>query len=234
MVSVRKRRSKHSSVSRTTRKTKDKHRRIPASSNILISKNWDPKLTLIQNYRKLGLTSKLKKATGGKEKIIKPFYEDDDFLQKQKNLNNLINNGMNDVNMSGNNEEEIDENEIPEGEARIIRDKKTNQVIRVVHGKKKVNDDSDDGDNKMNQIKIVHSSNNASFIKELEEYASRPVIKVERRESERESSWLKSLYEKYGDDYKKMQWDKKMNIYQLTSNQIRGKMEKWKKRNSVQ
>lgn len=255
MVSVRKRKHSHAAVTKVTRRTKDKHRKIPVNSNALISKNWDSKLTLIQNYKKLGLTSKLKKAAGGKEKMIQPFYEDDDFLKKQKKLSNIdlnvenleneieieMNNELNDLIVNGMNEddeinndkqEEIDEKEIPEGEARIIRDKKTNQIIRVIHGTKKINDD-DDKEEKMNEVKIKPSKNSTQFIKELEEFASRPIYRAERAQSIREASWLNSLYEKYNDDYNKMQWDKRLNIYQMTGNQIRLKMVKWKKANQI-
>ena len=40
--------------------------------------------------------------------------------------------------------------------------------------------------------------------------------KVEKHQSAREEKWVERLVEKYGDDNRKMVWDKKMNPFQQT------------------
>ena len=64
-------------------------------------------------------------------------------------------------------------------------------------------------------------------VKALIERASRGV-KVERNQSEREKEWVERLVERYGEDYRKMSWDKKLNPYQQSEGDIRKRVMKWK------
>ena len=117
-----------------------------------------------------------------------------------------------------------DPSRIPEGEERLIRDPETNEVIKVIYGTMKV-DDKDESEEEIE---------NPSVIKQLEEYAEKnSKIKKERHQSERENDWIKSLYEKYGDDYDKMKWDKKLNIYQQSAGDLKRRIIKWKKANGI-
>lgn len=216
MVSVRKRKMARSSVKKNTRRTKDKQRNINVYSNPIIAKNWDKSLTLQQNYKRLGLRAKLGHMAGGVEQKVETLTE---LRNKKKN--------------KGNNNETVtideiehtdDPAKIPEGEARIIRDPKTNEVLKVIYGTMKVEDEEDNDDEKVDN----------SVIKQLEEYAEQhSKVKKERHLSDRESDWLKSLYEKYGDDYEKMKWDKKLNIYQQSAGDLKRRINKWKKANGL-
>lgn len=218
MTSVRKRKMARSSVKKNTRKTKDKQRNINIHSNPIIEANWDKSLTLKQNYKRLGLRAKLGRSAGGDERKVESLSE----LQAKREKNQK--NQLKHVPTVSEIENLDDPSRIPEGEARLIRDPETNEVIKVIYGTMKV----DDNDESEEEIE------NPSVIKQLEEYAEKnSKIKKERHQSERENDWIKSLYEKYGDDYDKMKWDKKLNIYQQSAGDLKRRIIKWKKANGI-
>ncbi|KAF6013050.1 hypothetical protein HII12_001765 [Brettanomyces bruxellensis] len=59
-----------SSVGKVSRRKKDTHKKIRKFGNQIIAENWDNKLTLSQNYERLGLKKNLK--------VIKPIKVDDE------------------------------------------------------------------------------------------------------------------------------------------------------------
>lgn len=208
MTSVRKRKMARSSVKKNTRRVKDKQKQIKAFSNPIIKENWDHSLTLQQNYKRLGLRARLGTVAGGVEKEIVKYKPNEDNESKPEIKPEQI-------------EQTEDPSQIPEGEARIIRDPETDEVIKVIYGTMKL-------DNK----KEEHTE--SEIIKKLEEQAIKHASVVrERKQSERESEWLKSLYEKHGDDYNKMMWDKKLNIYQQSAGDLKKRINKWKKANNI-
>lgn len=203
-----------SPVKKNTRRTKDKQRNINVYSNPIIAKNWDKSLTLQQNYKRLGLRAKLGHMAGGVEKKVESLTE---LRNKKKNKD------KDDIVTIDKIEHTDDPSKIPEGEARIIRDPETNEVLKVIYGTMKAEDEESDEDKVDNSV-----------IKQLEEYAEQhSKVKKERHLSDRESDWLKSLYEKYGDDYEKMKWDKKLNIYQQSAGDLKRRINKWKKGNGL-
>lgn len=220
MVSVRKRKMARSSVKKNTRRTKDKQRDINVYSNPIIAANWDKSLTLKQNYKRLGLRAKLGTSAGGDEKKVVSLSE----IQAKREKNSKNNKDAPSIDEIENLD---DPAQIPEGEARLIRDPETNEVIKVIYGTMKVNQDDADEDEE-------NGAENPSVVKQLEEYAEQhSKIRKERHFSDRESDWLKSLYEKYGDDFDKMKWDKKLNVYQHTAGELKRKINKWKKANGI-
>lgn len=258
MTSVRKRKMNRSSVGKNTRRNKDKQRRINVKANPIIAANWDDSLTLAQNYKRLGLRAKLQAPAGGQEvdfsKVVrKPVLtsvseSDDDSSSSSEeeeedgNLNNGPNKTGSNTNGTTFSEEDFDENNIPEGEARIQRDEAGN-VIKVIYGKKKLFDIDQDVDELRRQIahreekeeKDGESGNQKTeFIKRLEEFASQPVYRRERTMSRREDEWLQRLYEKHGNDYKKMFFDKQLNINQQSIGDIKRRMRKWKEKHNIQ
>lgn len=64
-------------------------------------------------------------------------------------------------------------------------------------------------------------------VQQLMEQASMG-IKVERHQSAREKEWVGRLVEKYGDDYRRMVWDKKLNPFQQSEGDIKKRVLKWK------
>lgn len=214
MTSVRKRKMARSSVGKTTRRLKDKQRKINIHSNPIIAANWDYSLTLQQNYKKLGLRAKLGSMAGGQEQKVETLT---DFRKRKEEEDKNKHITPTDI------ENTDDPSKIPEGEARLIRDPETNEVIKVVHGTMKV------------EAPKKEKKENSQVVNELEKLAQQNAShKRERTLSERESDWAKSLYEKYGDDYEKMKWDKKLNIYQQTAGEIRKRITKWKKANKIE
>lgn len=211
MTSVRKRKMARSSVKKNTKRIKDKKRDINITSHPVMQANWDKKLTLKQNYKKLGLTVRLGKSTGGEEAKLQTVTEyraerEEEELKKVK-PETVAN--------------ETDPAKIPEGEARLIRDPETNEVTQVIYGTMKP------------QEKKVEPQS-TSIIAELEQYANdHAKIIHEKTPTEREDHQLGRLYEKYGDDYDKMKWDKKLNARLLTVGQLRKKITQWKRLHGV-
>lgn len=238
MGSVRQRRKQHSTTKKATRRNKDAQRKINIHSNSIIAENWDYKATLAQNYAKLGLSAKLQKPAGGQQI---------NYDNKKKKVGTVKVNTIADLDSSSDEEEEVnssdeehsdvfidpeelDENgeyiaeRILEGEARIVKDESGN-IIKVVYGTMK----PFDIDMSIEQLKQKNNMQpKTEVIKLLEEEANKPVIIKERHLSAREDEWIGKLVSKYGDNYKGMVRDKKLNVYQQTEATLRNKVLKWK------
>ncbi|KAF2140598.1 uncharacterized protein K452DRAFT_351834 [Aplosporella prunicola CBS 121167] len=223
-----------SGLAKVTKKPKSKKKIL---SNPIIAANWDQKETLTQNYRRLGLTTKLNRTTGGVERTAKTLAAGPSNNQPAAADGPLAINSKAATN-------------ITLGEARIERDPETGE-LRVVDDStarkpNPLNDplnDLDDGDDDEEwqgiatehdlapvgrKAKSAASGSANPVIAQLEAHAASGVRKAPRKQSEREVEWVERLVAKYGDDYRKMSRDMKLNPMQQTEGDIKKRVQKWR------
>ncbi|RFU29457.1 hypothetical protein B7463_g6909, partial [Scytalidium lignicola] len=186
-------------------------------TNKSLVQNRNQKETLTQNYRRLGLASRLNAATGGIEKL-RP---GDTITSTAKRfaISNVI------------------AKEIAPTEARVERDE-SGKIIRVVHDESleirkernplndALNDIEDKDEFQGFDINEERGGKN-EIVQQLEELASRIPEKKPRKQSAREQEWIERLVNKYGDDYKRMARDMRLNPMQQTEADIRRRVAMW-------
>ena len=170
------------------------------------------KETLTQNYRRLGLTSRLNAATGGVEKLHNGD-ESSTSTTRKLAITNAIPKGITPV------------------EARVERDPESRKILRVIHPTSKSNPlndplDSDTEDEELAELSQRKPKN--KIVALLEEQARSGKEKKDRSQSEREREWIGRLVERYGDDYDKMMRDRKLNPMQQTAADIKRRVMKWR------
>ncbi|KAF4626064.1 hypothetical protein G7Y89_g12102 [Cudoniella acicularis] len=172
---------------------------------------------------RLGLTSRLNSASGGIEKL-RPGAESKTSTTSKLAISNAI------------------PKTITPTEARVERDPETGKITRVIHAASRpnplndpLNSDSEDeemADDGEEFAGFEAGSGNAQpkneIVKQLEEMASRVPEKAERRQSQREKEWIERLVGKYGEDYKGMSRDMRLNPMQQTEADLRKRVGKWK------
>lgn len=192
------------------------------------------KETLSQNYRRLGLTSRLNHATGGTEKTIKTLGLNDARSTRADVAPDSTANALNIVSKAP---EQIETEEVE-----VERDPETGAILRVVEKASTRNNPLNDPLNDLevseeevewNGFAMVPERTEGEaenpVIQQLEEAARNGVRKAPRSQSQREQEWVESLVNKYGEDYGRMARDKKLNPFQQTAADIRKRVVKWKK-----
>ncbi|KAK4693002.1 nucleolar protein 16, partial [Lecanoromycetidae sp. Uapishka_2] len=207
-----------SSLPRVRQKPKSK--RINIKSNPIVAANWDQSLTLSQNYRKLGLSSKLNAHTGGTE--VKGAHP-----EGVKKPSGLI----------------IPSSRRPRtlgtAEIKVTRDPKTGAIVSVEEdGRQRrarenplndpLNSDSgSDADEDGHDEEEVGKSR--GIVPELEEAATYSKKKRPRMQSEREQEWVQDLVKKHGENWGAMVRDRRLNPQQQSEGDIKRRVELWKK-----
>ncbi|PVH94450.1 hypothetical protein DM02DRAFT_572854 [Periconia macrospinosa] len=208
--------------------------------NPIIAANWNQKETLSQNYRRLGLTSRLNHATGGTEKTIKLLGLNDPTSSRADTAANSTADVLNVVSIRPT--QVIEPEEI-----RVERDPETGAILRVLEPtsadrakansktKNPLNDplneleeDDEEAVPEWNGFAMVPTEKSDNpVIRQLEAAAANGVRKAPRSQSQREAEWCERLVAKYGDDYARMSRDMKLNPMQQTASDIRKRVTKW-------
>ncbi|GAN03136.1 ribosome biogenesis protein Nop16 [Mucor ambiguus] len=196
-------------TNKNTRRTADRHRkRVTIHGNSIIKANWDKKLTLRQNYEKLGLLTSLNGESGGREKKMpdpKPTAANNS--TEPKELKELTEDDIEEIKKS-----------LGPGEGLIQRDDDGN-VVRIIVGEQKTHDEILDAE-------VAPVEAKTDVVRALEAQAANAFHR-EKHQSEFETDWIQKLINKHGEDYKAMFWDKELNVYQQTAAQLKKKCQKY-------
>lgn len=180
-------------------------------------------MTLEQNYKKLGLSTKLNSSVAGPRKI------------KGRNLADQPESKQDSLAIAPNNLQATTKVQ----EVRVERDPETGKILRVIRPDNEdvnnnplddpLNDLSDDEDEEM------HSSNASNIVAQLEAQVVQEADieakrKRPRQQSTREEEWIVRLIEAHGDDTGAMFRDKKLNSMQQSQGDIARRVKKWKQK----
>ncbi|KAF1918300.1 nucleolar protein 16 [Ampelomyces quisqualis] len=200
--------------------------------NPIIAKHWNQKETLSQNYRRLGLTARLNHATGGTEKTMALLGLNDAKSSRADTAADSTANALNIVSKAP--------QSIQVEELEVERDPDTGAILRVIGQKDEkanplndpLNELDDEDAEEWNGFAMVPPQRQGEqpnpVIQQLEEAARNGARKAPRTQSQREAEWLESLVAKYGDDYGRMERDRKLNPMQQTEADIKKRIKKWR------
>ncbi|KAJ2159608.1 Nucleolar protein 16 [Coemansia sp. RSA 552] len=197
---------------KTTRRNANKTRTKRYKGHPLLREHWDDSLTVTENYRNLGLVSRLNGVSGGVVKNVIPAHQpkpdDEDGEADGEGAVVQRTDGMT--------EEEL-RRTIPQGYGIIERDEAGNvvKIIMAEDGGDPLDSDYDAGTTKAKK----------EGARILEKYASEYTERQKSWLSEGERQKLQSFVDKHGSDYNAMFWDGKLNTQQLTRRQLQKKIE---------
>lgn len=181
----------------------------------------DRKLTLSQNYKRLGLSSRLNSSSGGTEKKIPKAGEDVEPPTRDS------------LAIAGPRARA----KVTTQEIQVERDPETGKILRVIHPETESN--FNPLNDLLNEPMDVEPEEPArrtqmqnDIISQLEAQAAHEeemlLNKRPRHQSSREEEWITRLVEKHGDDVRAMVRDKKLNPMQQTEGDIGRRLKKWK------
>ncbi|RMZ76196.1 hypothetical protein DV737_g4931, partial [Chaetothyriales sp. CBS 132003] len=205
-----------------SKRTKTGRRKVDFGNSATMAKNWDRTLTLWQNYKRLGLSTKLAEPTGGTEQTGK------DKQQPTKSDSLAIPRAR-------------ETGKVQTQEVHVERDAETGRILRVL----RPNDDQPGIDNPLNDpLNDIldgprqEPSNTATVViaaleREAAEEEEALAKRKPRQQSQREEEWLGRLVAKYGQDTRAMARDRKLNPMQQTEGDLRRRLRKYKQKQTV-
>ncbi|KAJ2780845.1 Nucleolar protein 16 [Coemansia javaensis] len=191
---------------KSTRRRANKARTKRFAGHPLLREHWDSSLTVSENYRRLGLVSRLNGVSGGTATDITAAKGEGAAPAPAP--------------LEGMSEEEI-KRAIPRGYGYIERDADGN-VVRVV-----VPDEDAGGDPLDSDYEIAPEEAKKEGARLLEQYAAEHESRREKWMSIGERQKLQAFIDAHGADYNAMFWDKDLNRQQLTARQIQKKIERY-------
>ncbi|KIV98188.1 hypothetical protein PV10_01866 [Exophiala mesophila] len=225
----RQKKKNRSSVSKAklkTNRTKAGKKKVNFLGNAIIAANWDRKLTVSQNYKRLGLSSKLNPTTGGTEKKI-PAAGDEN---QQRTRDSLA--------IAG-----VVPSQIKPQEVQVVRDPTTGRILKVIRPDEDetydnpLNDPLNDLPDDDSRARKPRPLAEHDIVSQLEAQAAEEekleLKKRPRQQSQREQEWLTKLVEKHGDNIRAMVRDKKLNPMQQTEGDISKRLKKWMAQNAA-
>lgn len=225
----RKRRSSRPTIRQPT-SHKSKRLLNPLGNNI-IAQNWDKNETTSQNYRRLGLVSRLQAPTGGVEprqqnaalQARKPPAVADPFAILPTSVASVVSEVRVDRDADGKITRVYGPGSGPGG-----RENPLNDALNALDTDSEADDDDDDGIADDGETWGGIEDTTTEVFKELEAEANRPREKKVRGLSTREREWLESLVQKHGHDTRAMSRDSKLNPMQQTEADISRRIRKMK------
>lgn len=194
----------------------------------------------MQNYTRLGLTSKLNARAGGIERrssTTLPTADATSSLSGQKKQDPLA----------------IPSQAAPKTliptTARVVRDPETGKILKVVHdssppaGSQKKNknplndplnelesnDELEDEEEEGARELVKGSKAIGGIVEQLEAAAMAGIKKTRpRMQSRREEEWIEGLVRRWGENYKGMMRDRRLNPMQQSEGDLRKRIERWK------
>ncbi|PIA18938.1 hypothetical protein COEREDRAFT_38254 [Coemansia reversa NRRL 1564] len=188
---------------KVSRKSANKARTKKYTGHPLLREHWDNSLTVSQNYRNLGLVSRLNGVSGGTVKNVIPAHQEKvDTAEESSELS----------------EKQIKQS-IPQGYGLIERDEDGN-IVNVILA-------DDPGDPLDSDFEVENTPAKKEGARILEQYVAEHDERKERWMSVGERQLLQCYLDKHGNDYNAMFWDKQLNRQQLTKRQIQKKIERY-------
>ncbi|KAF2765421.1 hypothetical protein EJ03DRAFT_208652 [Teratosphaeria nubilosa] len=201
--------------------------------NPIIAAKWDKSQTLEQNYKRLGLTAKLNKHTGGIERKAEDVRRAREEAAEGKGKDDPLAIASSSLRRP---------QSFQVQEAKIERDPVTGKILRVIdEGAKKANPlndpladlDSEDSDEEIDQHPDTFAasrsgSGKTDVVRKLELEANQPVKKYKFKQTEGERAFVEELVRKYGDDYAAMARDIKVNYMQRSEGDLKRRVKKWR------
>lgn len=211
----------------------------------------DRNLTLIQNYKALGLISRLNGATGGREKKIS--HNDESDITGAYEHGVPGEKGVDGLAIPGNKRV----TKLIPTEARVERDPETGRILRVLRPESTSQRGEEGGDVRLKRKRLDDplNSDEESGVEETrpitasgqargkqsttgavaaleaqaeEEAAQMARTKRPRQQSKREEEWIAALVGKYGDNVGAMVRDRRLNPMQQSEADIGRRVRKWR------